>query len=110
MNNGPRSGRKATAAIFALGFAFLFCAHSAFGQDSMAAATPVAPLDAANVIALQADQDQSTATTPGGSERFHLLVGRSLVISSTTPVKRVSIADPNIADAVVISPYQVLLN
>jgi pilus assembly protein CpaC len=110
MNNGPRSGRKATAAIFALGFAFLFCAHSAFGQDSMAAATPVAPLDAANVIALQADQDQSTATTPGGSERLHLLVGRSLVISSPTPVKRVSIADPNIADAVVISPYQVLLN
>jgi pilus assembly protein CpaC len=76
----------------------------------MAAATPVAPLDAANVIALQADQDQSTATTPGGSERLHLLVGRSLVISSPTPVKRVSIADPNIADAVVISPYQVLLN
>jgi len=41
---------------------------------------------------------------------LHLLVGRSLVISSPTPVKRVSIADPNIADAVVISPYQVLLN
>jgi pilus assembly protein CpaC len=110
MNNGSRSGRRATAAILALGFAFLFCAHSAFGQDSMAAATPAAPLDAANAIAFQADQGPSTAATAGSSERLHLLVGRSLVISSPTPVKRVSIADPNIADAVVISPYQVLLN
>ncbi len=45
-----------------------------------------------------------------GTHTLHLLVGRSLVISSPTPIKRVSVADPTIADAVVISPYQVLLN
>jgi pilus assembly protein CpaC len=45
-----------------------------------------------------------------GSHTLHLLVGRSLVISSPTPIKRVSVADPTIAEAVVISPYQVLLN
>ena len=43
-------------------------------------------------------------------ERLHLLVGRSLVISSPTRIKRLSIADPNILDAVVINPTQVLLN
>jgi pilus assembly protein CpaC len=43
-------------------------------------------------------------------QSLHLLVGRSLVITSPTRIKRVSLADPNIAEAVVVSPYQVLLN
>ncbi len=46
----------------------------------------------------------------GQAERLHLLAGRSLVISSPVRVKRVSIADPNIVDAIVISPTQILLN
>jgi pilus assembly protein CpaC len=45
-----------------------------------------------------------------GSHTLHLLVGRSLVITSPTPIKRVSVADPNIVEAVVVSPYQLLLN
>jgi pilus assembly protein CpaC len=54
----------------------------------------------------------ATVATPEGtgSHTLHLLVGRSLVITSPSPIKRVSIADPSIAEAVVISPYQVLLN
>ena len=45
-----------------------------------------------------------------GPQTLHLLVGRSLVISSPTKIKRVSLADPAIAEAIVVSPYQVLLN
>ena len=37
-------------------------------------------------------------------------MGRSLVITSPTRIKRVSLADPAIAEAIVVSPYQVLLN
>jgi len=37
-------------------------------------------------------------------------VGRSIVISSPTRIKRVSLADPNIAEAIVVSPNQVLVN
>jgi pilus assembly protein CpaC len=44
------------------------------------------------------------------SQSLHLLVGRSLVISSPTRIKRVSIADPTIAEAIVVSPTQVLVN
>jgi pilus assembly protein CpaC len=110
MSNRHTNGTKAAAAIGALCFVLTCCAMSALGQDSVAAMPPAAPLDAANVIAQQADQGPPAAATAGSSERLHLLVGRSLVISSPAPVKRVSIADPNIADAVVISPYQVLLN
>src|ERR1700739_3988409 len=39
-----------------------------------------------------------------GPQSLHLLVGRSLVITSPTRIKRVSLADPNIAEALVISP------
>jgi pilus assembly protein CpaC len=41
---------------------------------------------------------------------LHLLVGRSLVLSSPRRLRRVSIADPAIADAVILSPTQVLVN
>jgi pilus assembly protein CpaC len=43
-------------------------------------------------------------------QTLHLMVGRSLVITSPTRIKRLSIADPNIAEAIVVSPYQVLVN
>jgi pilus assembly protein CpaC len=37
-------------------------------------------------------------------------VGRSIVITSPARIKRVSIADPTIAEAIVVSPNQVLVN
>ena len=53
------------------------------------------------------------ATPPEASEApqsLHLLVGRSLVITSPTRIKRISLADPAIAEAIVVSPNQVVLN
>ena len=47
---------------------------------------------------------------PEAPQVLHLLVGRSLVITSPTRIKRVSLADPSIAEAVVVSPNQVLVN
>ncbi len=38
------------------------------------------------------------------------VIARSIVISSPTRIKRVSLADPNIAEAIVVSPNQVLVN
>jgi Flp pilus assembly secretin CpaC len=43
-------------------------------------------------------------------EALHLLVGRSLVISSPTRITRISVADPAIVDALAVSPMQVLIN
>jgi len=43
-------------------------------------------------------------------QTLHLLVGRSLVITSPARIKRVSLADPEIAEALVVSPTQVLVN
>src|ERR1700736_310826 len=43
-------------------------------------------------------------------QTLHLLVGRSLVITSPSRIKRVSLADPAVAEALVVSPTQVLVN
>jgi pilus assembly protein CpaC len=61
------------------------------------------PVPAAPAAVNQAEESE-------GPQTLHLLVGRSLVITSPSRIKRVSLADPNIAEAIVISPTQVLLN
>ena len=65
------------------------------------AATPAQPLQAG------AGQTAQESEAP---QVLHLLVGRSLVISSPNRIKRVSLADPAIAEAIVVSPYQVVVN
>ena len=47
---------------------------------------------------------------PGEAETLHVLVGRSLVITSPARIKRISVADPTIVDALAVSPNQILLN
>ena len=59
---------------------------------------------AVQVPAVAQGQDSSEPQT------LHLLVGRSLVITSPSRIKRVSLADPEIAEAIVVSPTQVLVN
>jgi len=51
----------------------------------------------------QAQESESAQT-------LHLLVGRSLVITSPNRIKRISLADPAVAEALVVSPTQVLVN
>jgi pilus assembly protein CpaC len=41
---------------------------------------------------------------------LHLLVGRSLVINSPTRIKRISVADPTIVEALVVTPNEILIN
>src|SRR5947208_16804037 len=82
-------------------------------------------LVAAAVMAAQAQPVPAPATPPAVQEpvpaasqaqdssepqTLHLLVGRSLVITSPSRIKRVSLADPDIAEALVVSPTQVLVN
>ncbi len=84
-----------------------FSSRSAPAQQR-AAAVPVPGAQAATPQpqSTQAEQEQET----GAPQTLHLLVGRSLVITSPNRIKRVSLADPAIAEAVVVSPNQVLIN
>jgi pilus assembly protein CpaC len=53
---------------------------------------------------------QLRSVEPSAATSLRIVVGKSVLVSTTGRLKRVSVADPNIADAVVVSPAQVLIN
>ncbi len=57
-----------------------------------------------------APRESALAQPAEAPEALHLMVGRSLVINSPGPIKRVSVADPSIIDTVIVSPKQILIN
>ncbi len=75
-------------------------------QADMKAASPAVLNQPGTPVQAPAGQTTSSES----AQTLHVLVGRSLVITSATRIKRVSLADPSIAEAVVVSPTQVLLN
>jgi pilus assembly protein CpaC len=68
--------------------------------------TPGSEALAAQASAAAAPQ----APAASSAEALHLLVGRSLVITSQARIFRVSVADPTIVDAMVVSPTQILIS
>jgi len=59
-------------------------------------------------VAVKAGTEQAQESE--SAQTLHLLVGRSLVITSPNRIKRISLADPAVAEALVVSPTQVLVN
>jgi pilus assembly protein CpaC len=55
-------------------------------------------------------QAEGQGAPSGGPEALHLIVDRSLVVTSPSQITRVSLANPDICDAVVVSPTEILLN
>jgi len=83
MSNDLMNKTKAATMIGLFCVAVLSCAISSFGQET---AVMAAPLGASKAVVQQPDSPQQAA--PDTSNRLHLLVGRSLVISSPTRVNR----------------------
>jgi len=76
------------------------------GIQAQAPAPPTGAPSTSSIATGPVNVDQ-TVEMP---QALHLLVGRSLVITSPTRIKRTSLADPAIAQAVVVSPTQVVLS
>lgn len=64
----------------------------------------------------QNQESPATATpAPGQTENtgaapLRVMVGKSLLINTTERLKRVSVTDPNVADAIVVTPTQILIH
>jgi len=71
---------------------------TASAQENPPAAATTAPATTANA-----------PETPGGAP-LRVMVGKSLLINSPVRLKRVSVTDPTVADALVVTPTQVLVN
>ncbi|HUM05659.1 MAG TPA: type II and III secretion system protein family protein [Terriglobales bacterium] len=67
---------------------------------------PAPPAAQAN----QAAQPGATSAPLPGSAPLRVMVGKSLLINTTERLKRVSVTDPAVADALVVTPNQVLVN
>src|SRR5450432_327916 len=55
-------------------------------------------------------QATSPSAEPQGSAPLRVLVGKSLLINTSERLKRISVTDPAVADALVVTPTQVLVH
>ena len=53
---------------------------------------------------------QQASTEPQGAAPLRVMVGKSLLINTSERLKRISVTDPAVADALVVTPTQVLVH
>src|SRR5437868_6028844 len=81
-------------------------ADSAAPQNAPASATQGnAAIPQTTVPAAGASAQEGPGAAP-----LRVMVGKSLLINTTERLKRVSVTDPSVADALVVTPTQVLVN
>ncbi|MFZ0684363.1 MAG: pilus assembly protein N-terminal domain-containing protein [Terriglobales bacterium] len=101
-----------------LAAAVLFFAAATMSGATAAAASASGgkPQDASATPASTAPAQTSTTTAATGESPstgaapLRVMVGKSLLINTTERLKRVSVTDPTVADALVVTPTQVLVN
>lgn len=104
MLKAPRTFRSALLNRLALlAASAVLCLGRAHAQAPAAAQAP-------GVVAQPAVAPGAPPQAAGDQQELHLLVGRSLVINSPTRIKRISVADPNIIEAIVVTPNEILIN
>jgi pilus assembly protein CpaC len=109
------------AAVAILGATTMFARTAAPGGNSPAAAATASSPNQNSPNQNSPNQDnapaaQSTTTSASGqavtagAAPLRVMVGKSLLINTTERLKRVSVTDPSVADALVVTPTQVLVN
>ncbi len=101
--------------LFGLGLAAFLLMGGVMGIEAAPQAAPAAgPATQQQKPQPESVQPPQQVTLPPRAseapQNLHLMVGRSLVITSPVRIKRVSLADPKIADALVVTPFQILIN
>ena len=111
------------AAVLVFGAMPMLARPAADGGAPQPASTP-APEGSPNVVQAQNAQAQdapapspsnppapsTTQALPAGAVPLRVMVGKSLLINTTERLKRVSVTDPTVADALTVTPTQVLVN
>jgi pilus assembly protein CpaC len=108
------------AAVLLLGSTTMFARTVApEGNPGTASATPSAsapnpPSPSQENAPAPASSTPATSASPqsvtAGAAPLRVMVGKSLLINTTERLKRISVTDPTVADALVVTPTQVLVN
>src|SRR5207302_447057 len=78
-------------------------------QAAPAATTPVQPPEPAQAQIPSANSQAPQAEGQGAAP-LRVMVGKSMLINTAERLKRVSVTDPNVADALVVTPTQMLVD
>jgi pilus assembly protein CpaC len=78
-------------------------------QDAPATSSSAQSQDNAPATQSTTASTSNQNVTPGAAP-LRVMVGKSLLINTTERLKRVSVTDPTVADALVVTPTQVLVN
>src|SRR5713226_861763 len=105
-------------ALVLVATALLLSATTMFARTLAPDGNPqTAPATASPQVNAPAAQQPSTTTPPAsgqgvtaGAAPLRVMVGKSLLINTTERLKRVSVTDPTVADPLVVTPTQVLVN
>jgi len=81
---------------------------SASAQNPPSQNTP--PPSQENAPASTPATSASPQSVTAGAAPLRVMVGKSLLINTTERLKRISVTDPTVADALVVTPTQVLVN
>lgn len=73
-------------------------------------APPVSPSQPAPEQGPAASAQIPSESESHGAAPLRVMVGKSLLINTTERLKRVSVTDPNVADAIVVTPTQILVH
>jgi len=92
--------------------ALLLAATQVFARSigENGAATPPASQDSSQQPAAPPASSSVSEPENAGAAPLRVMVGKSLLINTTERLKRVSVTDPSVADALVVTPTQVLVN
>src|SRR5713226_5266683 len=105
-------------ALVLVATALLLSATTMFARTLAPDGNPqTAPATASPQVNAPAAQQPTTTTPPAsgqgvtaGAAPLRVMVGKSLLINTTERLKRVSVTDPTVADPLVVTPTQVLVN
>jgi pilus assembly protein CpaC len=79
-------------------------------QSEQGAPSPPSSDQAAAAGGLSAAAQTPSESEASGAAPLRVMVGKSLLINTTERLKRVSVTDPNVADAIVVTPTQILVH
>jgi pilus assembly protein CpaC len=108
---GFRRAVLLVTAVLCLATTATFARKPAFDENLGEARAPAASANQATGPAAQPSTTTAAGENPAaGAAPLRVMVGKSLLINTTERLKRVSVTDPSVADALVVTPTQVLVN
>src|SRR5690349_3833584 len=88
----------------------LSCSGALAASSAQEAPAAQPPAETQSPAQSQTPTQGAPSAEPVGSAPLRVMVGKSLLINTTERLKRVSVTDPTVADALVVTPTQILVH